>query len=260
MTKVQLGGVSTVRLDKREWKPEEVNGLAFVRCTTCKGRGLQWRAKMGIFPCGCVFRAVFTICAKRYQLIREYQDGEMCTTNWGRIGDVRSKSVGYGYSLKNEEFSADFYLVAKRYLHGRDFQIFKLHYVDGFEWSHVCRALRIDRGFYFHRIYVMQAQLGYLFHELKPYPLYPLADYFSGVVTDWRTAQRERYEAALREELVEFEELPIKDKRRKTDAGVSAGVLGRFPLPIPRTDGGHYVFVPDFEPSCWRPNRWQPNG
>ena len=40
----------------------------------------------------------------------------------------------------------------------------------------------MDRGSFFHAIYHMEEKLGRVYAELKPYPLFPLRDYFGGVV------------------------------------------------------------------------------
>jgi hypothetical protein len=38
--------------------------------------------------------------------------------------------------------------------------------------------LAIDRGTLFHRVYVIESQLGRAFHDCQPYPLWPLHEYF----------------------------------------------------------------------------------
>ena len=43
----------------------------------------------------------------------------------------------------------------------------------------------MDRGTYFHSIYRIENRLGRIFAEVKPYPIYPIDEYFGG------TTQRE---------------------------------------------------------------------
>jgi len=40
----------------------------------------------------------------------------------------------------------------------------------------------MDRGSFFHAIYRLEEKLGRVYAELEPYPLFPLRDYFGGVV------------------------------------------------------------------------------
>ena len=40
----------------------------------------------------------------------------------------------------------------------------------------------MDRGTVFHAIYRIEKKLGRAFAELEPYPLFPLNEYFAGVI------------------------------------------------------------------------------
>jgi hypothetical protein len=42
--------------------------------------------------------------------------------------------------------------------------------------------LKIDRGTFFHEVYRIEQLLGRRFADLEPYPLYPVNEYFAGVV------------------------------------------------------------------------------
>lgn len=77
---------------------------------------------------------------------------------------------------------ADFCLVSRRVLDDFDHKVFRFHFVLGADWRLCCRQMRIDRGTFFHTIYNIEQQLGRSFAELKPYPLYPLAEYFGGSI------------------------------------------------------------------------------
>ncbi len=90
-----------------------------------------------------------------------------------------------GYKVwgrKNEEYLADFYILAKNNLDEEHFRIFKFHFLLGADWRMCCRRLDMDRGNFFHAVYRIQQQLGRVFRETKPYPIFPLDEYFGGVI------------------------------------------------------------------------------
>ncbi len=86
------------------------------------------------------------------------------------------------YSLKREEFMADFCLAARRSLSDSDYNIFRFTFFLGADWTLCCKRLNLDRGTYFHHVYRIQGILGRNFAEMKPYPLYPLDEYFGGSI------------------------------------------------------------------------------
>jgi hypothetical protein len=75
---------------------------------------------------------------------------------------------------------ADFCLVSQRTLEDLENRIFRHHFLLGADWKICCRQLHIDRGTFFHLVYSIQNRLGRVFAELTPYPIYPVAEYFSG--------------------------------------------------------------------------------
>jgi hypothetical protein len=77
---------------------------------------------------------------------------------------------------------ADFYLLAKRNLDEVHFKIFKFHFLLGADWRLCCRRLNMDRGNFFHSVYRIQQQLGRVFKETKPFALFPLDEYFGGII------------------------------------------------------------------------------
>jgi hypothetical protein len=91
--------------------------------------------------------------------------GRQRNTTWGR---------------KDEEYIADFTLVAKRHLTREEHQIFRFHFLLGADWRLCCRRLNLDRGNFFHAVYRIQQKLGRVFRELEPYSLFPLDQYFGG--------------------------------------------------------------------------------
>ncbi|MDZ4802730.1 MAG: hypothetical protein SGI92_31600 [Bryobacteraceae bacterium] len=83
------------------------------------------------------------------------------------------------FSRKNEEYAADFTLVAKRTLTPDEHRIFRYRYILGADWRLCCRKLNVDKHRFYHVLYNIQQKLGKVFRELQPYSLYPLSEYFS---------------------------------------------------------------------------------
>lgn len=86
------------------------------------------------------------------------------------------------WGRKDEEFIADFCLVSKRVLDEFEYKLFRFHFLLAGDWRLCCRQLKMERGVFFHSVYRVQAKLGRAFRELKPYPLFPLDEYFGVVV------------------------------------------------------------------------------
>jgi hypothetical protein len=84
------------------------------------------------------------------------------------------------WGLKDEEFIADFTLVARRNLTEEEHRLFRFHFLLGADWKLCSRKLGMDRGNFFHAVYRIEQKLGRVFRELQPYPLFPLDDYFHG--------------------------------------------------------------------------------
>jgi hypothetical protein len=93
-------------------------------------------------------------------------------------GSTLSRTGGWG--RKEEEYVADFCLIAKRTLTEDEYRIFRFHFLLGADYRLCCRQLRMDRGTFFHTVYRIQRKLGRAFGETQPYPLYPLNEYFGG--------------------------------------------------------------------------------
>jgi hypothetical protein len=82
------------------------------------------------------------------------------------------------YSRKEEEFMADFVLVAKRTLNEDDHRIFRFHFLLGADWKLCCQRLGMERGAFYHQVYRIQERLGRMYAELEPYALFPVDEYF----------------------------------------------------------------------------------
>jgi hypothetical protein len=137
--------------------------------------GLKEAKKAAAAPCGCVLRAVFRACYKRF-VECAYKDIDLSRVSL-ELGSAREHGVTWG--RKNEEYVADFLRVTKRSLTDDEHRLFRYHYLLGADWRLCCRKLDMDKGVFFHAVYRIQQKLGRVFRELKPYPLYPLSDYFS---------------------------------------------------------------------------------
>jgi hypothetical protein len=95
------------------------------------------------------------------------------------IGGQERRSV---WSRKDEEYVADFCLVSRRFLDEFEYKLFRFHFLLGADWRLCCRQLKMEKGVFFHAVYRIQQKLGRAFRELKPYPLFPLDEYFGPVV------------------------------------------------------------------------------
>lgn len=161
-----------------QWDRSKTIGLAKVSCSYCHGYGLRFARKGKEIPCQCVFRAIFRACYNRFQ---------ECVENGHHTSTVTLEfchgAEGHRtYSRKREEFMADFCLVSERVLEDFEQKIFHYHYLLGADCTLCCRRLGVDRGTYYHFIYKIQEKLGRTFAELKPYALFPLDEYFSGMI------------------------------------------------------------------------------
>jgi hypothetical protein len=125
-------------------------------------------------PCGCVYRAVFKTCYLRFRecvSVGKYISTVNIEWSSGPIGKRF-------YGRKIEEYMADFCLVSRRELSEDLYRLFRYHYVLGADWKLCCRALKMDKGEFFHRVYKIETTLGRVFYHMKPYPLFPLYEYF----------------------------------------------------------------------------------
>lgn len=161
-----------------QWQRSTTIALAKVSCTFCHGYGLRFVRCGREVPCQCVFRAVFRACYTRFcECLAKGAHTSPVTLEFCRGAEGRRT-----YSRKREEYMADFCLVSKRFLTEVEYRIFRYHFMLGADSNLCCRQLRVDRGILFHHIYRIEHKLGQAFAELRPYPLFPLDEYFSGMI------------------------------------------------------------------------------
>lgn len=159
------------------WTHEMVFGLAEVRCAYCHGVGLNRLGR----PCPCVLRAIFRTCANKYLRVRD-EAGRYSQITYGlvalNLGAAR-RANGRIYSFKAVEFVSDFDIIARRTLSERQRRILYDHILGDWRARELAPRLGLDRGNFFHEVYRIMANLGRAFAETKPYPLYPVGQYFS---------------------------------------------------------------------------------
>ena len=125
-------------------------------------------------PCSCVLRTVFRACYNRFRECEALGERTSAVSLEYLPGALRLCA----YSRKREEYMCDFDLVSRRALNEFEHRIFRYHFLLGADWKLCCTRLKMDRGTFFHALYRIEEKLGRIYAELKPYPLYPLEDYF----------------------------------------------------------------------------------
>jgi len=192
-----------------DWNRSETIAIAKESCAHCRGLGLRARhtdRNIDDMPCNCVLREIFRCCYSRFrscarkekqmsQARLEFIDGQSRRQVWGR---------------KDEEYMADFCLVSKRFLDEFEYKVFRFHFLLGADWRLCCRRLNMDKGLFFHAVYRIEQKLGRAFRELKPYPLFPLDEYFGLVVKS-----RRRVKAINVVQMPEPKRMPVRPPVRK---------------------------------------------
>ncbi len=163
-----------------KWEPGVCLSLAREGCTHCDGLGMSNRRGYTNQPCNCVLRKVFRVCFGKYRVIQ--MDASMSQARMERIG--LSNESRFVFGRKQEEFAADFFLISQRVLKTLPLQwaIFRAHWLQGQDWKACSKRFGMDRGTFFHEVYRIQSRLGRAFCEVKPYAIYPLGEYFGGVI------------------------------------------------------------------------------
>ena len=159
------------------WNRSTAIGIANAACTVCGGVGLIHDRADHDTPCDCVLRAIFRAC---------YQGCLECVALRERTAAIswepcHGPKGGRMFSRKREEYIVDFLNVAQRHLQPLEHRLFRYHFVLGADSNLCTRKLQMDRGTFFHQLYRLEQKLGRVYAELKPYPLYPLREYFGGV-------------------------------------------------------------------------------
>ena len=155
------------------WDRSQVLAMASNHCRICQGAGLRARYHHSL-PCGCVDRSIFRACMRHYRYLSEFR----ILSRPSLIYAPRGKHSHYSFGRKSEEFLADVWLTAKRSLARAEWRVFELRFIRGLQWKECTRLLGMDRGNFFHALYRIENNLGRMFRELRPYPLFPIDQYF----------------------------------------------------------------------------------
>lgn len=162
---------------RREWDDGLLLGMADERCSICGGAGKMPRIRRtDVEPCGCVLRRIFRICLDRWRFCKLSR--HVSVVHFGPFACGSKRSPGYG--RVQEEYIADFEIIARRHLSPREWDIvwyYRMHEVD---WERVAERVRMDRGAFFHSVYRIEQRLGRAFYETQPYGIYPIDEYFGG--------------------------------------------------------------------------------
>lgn len=186
-----------------EWNRSSAIGLALASCAQCQGHGIRDIRGTADRPCSCVFRAIFRACYRRFRTF-VLEGSNAGSVSVDHVDGPTGKHV---YSLKREEYLADFCLITRRALSDNDYRIFRYTFLLGASWELCCQKLGMDRGTYFHHVYRIQGILGRNFAEVTPYPLYPLDEYFGGHI-------RKQTKSELRDQMAKPRlRLPRRDER-----------------------------------------------
>ena len=158
------------------WTSSSAMTLALAHCGYCSGLG-QRQGQLGSLVCACVYRAVFRACLERY---RDYCSREkyMSRVTLDTFSGLHGQRA---WGRKQEEYCADFELIARRVLTEFEQRLFRLHFLGCGDWKLATRRLKMDRGNFFHAVYRVEQKLGRAYSETKPYALYPADEYLHGV-------------------------------------------------------------------------------
>lgn len=159
-----------------EWTRSQTLALASHSCAQCRGSGLRLAKTIDVSPCNCVLRAIFRICYDRFIRCVEQERHLSKVTLEPDRGRTRPSTWG----RKDEEYIADFSLIARRTLTDFEYRLFRFHFLLGADWNLCARQLKVDRGNFYHAVYRIEQKLGRTFRELEPYALFPLDEYFNG--------------------------------------------------------------------------------
>lgn len=162
-----------------QWTQSDTIALAQQACVHCLGLGMCSSHGAKMRPCHCVERQIFRACYNRFRRCAS------CDVPVGRVSlesnpGRQRKNV---WSLKNEEYCADFVLVSRRVLGEGTlaWRVFRYHFLLGADWKICVRKLRIPKGEFFHEVYRVEQTLGRAYREIEPHALFPLDEYFGGV-------------------------------------------------------------------------------
>lgn len=158
-----------------KWTRSETLGLASQKCPACRGIGLPNINDEAAVPCACVSRAIFRACLEKFKSVAGKEKSvthvSVDTYTFGNRG-------GYVWGRKDEEFMADFWLIAKRTLSALEWKVFSFRYLLGADWAMCAQRLGMERGVFYRHLCKVEEKLGRAFRETEPYGLFPFDEYY----------------------------------------------------------------------------------
>lgn len=160
----------------------EIRALAKARCETCMGLGQRLNLKTGQpqGPCRCAIFRLFRICHNKYR---------DCGRNMEHYSAVSFTRTGGGpggrnFGRKNEEYRADFFLIASRTLRRgtAEHRFFKIRYIEDNGRAETQRALHLTRAEYDRLDDRVVYAAGKAFMTNEPSTIYPFDSYFSTII------------------------------------------------------------------------------
>jgi hypothetical protein len=160
---------------KYQWTRADVLGLARPGCTNCHGRG--WFSATPGYACHCVTRSIFRQLMAEWHKVKDAE--HLAQFRVEQIGQRGGKTCRRGtWSMKRPEFVADLELLVKRVLAPSDFRVWRLWHCYGADHHTMQRITGMNKGEVFHTVYRIETKVGREARQLKPYALFPVADYY----------------------------------------------------------------------------------
>jgi hypothetical protein len=144
--------------------------------------------KRAIAPCKCVLRAIFRICYARFDRCVK-QDRHLSSVRFSQSRGTKRRHGTWG--RPDEEFMADFCLLARGGLSEDEHRLFRFHFLLGADWKICCVKLGMKRGDFFHAVYRVEAKLGRRFAEVLPHALFPIDEYYASQIGRLTGSNRE---------------------------------------------------------------------
>ncbi len=149
--------------------------LALESCVKCLGLGMRPSYGDMEVVCECVWRRVFRLCYQRFRRCASRDASHRINLEHR----PRAKREKASWGRTEEEYLADFVLIARRSLDDGDYAIFRCHFLLGADWKACCRRFGLSRGNFFHAVYRIERILGRKYRETRPYGIFPLSEYFA---------------------------------------------------------------------------------
>ena len=125
--------------------------------------------------CGCVWRTIFRRALSSYWRL---------DTSLHPVRRVTKRGVAYSFPA--QEYRADFELICLKLFtkNSMRWHVVRLHFLSQVPWKPCIAALestlkrKVSRGEFFHEVYRVEAKCGRTLFQVRPYPLYPIDEYF----------------------------------------------------------------------------------